>query len=154
MLSICYENRLQRFASLRILEQMCEFEASTSQKLRRRTIVPNPIVHFEIVGKEGKKLQNFYGSLFDWKVDANNEWNYGMVDTETPGAGIAGGIGPTMDGQSRVTVYAQVPDLQAYLDKAEKLGGKTLMPPTEIPGAVTMAMFSDPEGNVMGMIKG
>lgn len=114
--------------------------------------MPNPIVHFEIVGKDGKELQDFYGSLFDWKVDANNEWNYGMVDTQA--GGIPGGIGPTMDGAARVTVYAQVPDLQAYLDKAEKLGGKTLMPPTEIPGAVTMAMFTDPVGNVMGMIKG
>lgn len=116
--------------------------------------MPNPIVHFEISGKDPKQLQSFYGSLFDWKVDANNEWNYGMVDTETPGTGIAGGIGGAMDGQSRVTVYTQVPDLQAYLDKAEKLGGKTIMPPTEIPGAVTMAMFTDPEGNVMGMVKG
>ena len=45
-------------------------------------------------------------------------------------------------------------DLQAYLDRAESLGGKTLMPPTEIPGIVTLAMFADPEGNVTGMILG
>jgi predicted enzyme related to lactoylglutathione lyase len=102
--------------------------------------MPNPIVHFEIVGKDGKKLQDFYSSLFGWKVDADNEWNYGLVDTETPGQGIPGGIGPTMDGNARVTVYAQVPDLQA-------------LPPTEIPGAVTMAMITDPEGNSFGMIK-
>jgi uncharacterized protein len=116
--------------------------------------MPNPIVHFEIVGQDGKKLQDFYGNVFGWKIDANNEWNYGIVDTDSGGAGIAGGIGPTMDQKPRVTVYAQVPDLQATLDKAEQLGGKTLMPPTEIPGAVTMAMFADPEGNVMGIIKG
>jgi predicted enzyme related to lactoylglutathione lyase len=115
--------------------------------------MPNPVVHFEIVGKEGKKLQDFYAGVFDWKVDANNEWNYGMVDTETPGTGIAGGIGPTMDGQARVTVYAQVPDLQKYLDKAEKLGGKTLMPPTEIPGAVTMALVAYPGVNFLGIIR-
>lgn len=115
--------------------------------------MPNPIVHFEIVGSDGKKLQDFYGGVFGWKIDANNEYNYGIVDTDSSGTGIAGGIGPTMDGKPRVSVYAQVPDLQATLDKAEQLGGKTLMPPTEIPGAVTMAMFADPEGNVMGIIK-
>jgi predicted enzyme related to lactoylglutathione lyase len=115
--------------------------------------MPNPIVHFEIVGKDGKKLQDFYSSLFGWKVDADNEWNYGLVDTETPGQGIPGGIGPTMDGNARVTVYAQVPDLQASLDKAVELGGTVIMPPTEIPGAVTMAMITDPEGNSFGMIK-
>jgi predicted enzyme related to lactoylglutathione lyase len=104
--------------------------------------MPNPIVHFEIVGKDGKKLQDFYSSLFGWKVDADNEWNYGLVDTETPGHGNA-----------RVTVYAQVPDLQASLDKAVELGGTVIMPPTEIPRAVTMAMITDPEGNSFGMIK-
>jgi predicted enzyme related to lactoylglutathione lyase len=122
--------------------------------LKELKAMPNPVVHFEIVGKDGKKLQAFYAGLFGWKVDANNEWNYGMVDTETPGQGIAGGIGPTMDGQARVTVYAQVPDLQASLDKAVALGGKVVMPITEIPGAVTMAMVTDPEGNTMGLIKG
>ncbi|MEK7217098.1 MAG: VOC family protein, partial [Chloroflexota bacterium] len=65
-----------------------------------------------------------------------------------------GGIGPAQQEPGHVTVYVQVDDLDAYLKKAESLGGKTLMPPTEIPGVVTMAMFADPEGNVIGMIKG
>lgn len=116
--------------------------------------MPNPVVHFEIVGKDGKKLQDFYANLFGWKIDANNEFNYGMVDTDTPGTGIRGGIGPTMDGNARTTVYAQVSDLQASLDKAVSLGGKVIMPITEIPGAVTMAMIADPEGNTFGLIRG
>jgi uncharacterized protein len=115
--------------------------------------MPNPVVHFEIVGKDGKKLQDFYAGLFDWKIDANNEYNYGLVDTETPGTGIRGGIGPTMDGNPRVSVFAAVPDLQASLDKAEALGGKVIMPVTEIPGAATIAMISDPEDNTFGLIK-
>src|ERR1700722_7299655 len=104
------------------------------------------------MGGEGKTLQEFYAGLFDWKIAADNEWHYGMVDTQA--GGIAGGMGGEMGGGKRVRVYLQVPDLQEYLDKAEKLGGKTVMPPTEMPGAGTMAMFSDPEGNVTGMIKG
>ena len=67
--------------------------------------------------------------------------------------GIGGGI--SGDGAySGVTVYVQVDDLQKFLDKAESLGGKTVMPPMEVPGVVTLAMFSDPEGNVIGMIQG
>jgi predicted enzyme related to lactoylglutathione lyase len=111
--------------------------------------MPNPIVHFEIQSKDPKAIQDFYGKLFDWHIDDNNPWDYGMVDTHSEG-----GIGGTQGGPSRVTFYAQVDDLQAYLDKAEKLGGKTIMPPTEIPDAVTLAMFADPEGNVIGMVKG
>jgi predicted enzyme related to lactoylglutathione lyase len=39
------------------------------------------------------------------------------------------------------------------LRKAERLGGKTVMPPTEIPNMVTFAMFADPDGNVIGLVK-
>lgn len=115
--------------------------------------MPNPVVHWEIQSKDPKVIQEFYGKLFDWHIDDNNPWDYGMVDTHSEG-GINGGIGGSQSGANRVTFYAQVDDLQAYLDKAEKLGGKTIMPPTEIPDAVTLAMFSDPEGNIIGMVKG
>ena len=54
------------------------------------------IVHFEIIGKDGKKLQEFYSKLFDWKVDANNPMNYGMVGGDE--AGLGGGIASAMDG--------------------------------------------------------
>jgi predicted enzyme related to lactoylglutathione lyase len=114
--------------------------------------MPNPVVHWEIVSQtKGKELQEFYASLFGWTINANNPMDYGLVDTDA-GRGIPGGIGPTT-GSSRVTIYIEVDDLQASLDKAESLGGKTLMAPEEIPGAVTMAMFADPDGNVVGLIK-
>lgn len=115
--------------------------------------MPNPVVHFETMGKPSANLVSFYSGLFGWKVDANNPMNYGMVDTGT-GQGIPGGIGDEPDGTNRVTVYVQVDDLQKYLDDAVSRGATVLMPPTEIPGAVTMAMFSDPAGNTVGMIKG
>ncbi|MCH7802339.1 MAG: hypothetical protein IIC24_12485 [Chloroflexi bacterium] len=76
--------------------------------------------------------------------------NYGVVDTHS--GGISGGIGPTENGQNKTLFYVEVDDLQAYLDKAESLGGKTVMPVTVIPGMVTLAMFSDPTGNVVGMV--
>jgi predicted enzyme related to lactoylglutathione lyase len=114
----------------------------------------NPVVHWEINAKESRKLQEFYSTLFDWKIDTNNPMNYGMVETGGSG-GIAGGIGQAEDGAPQyVTFYVQVPDLQACLDQAEKLGGKTILPPTEIPNVVTIAMFQDPEGNAIGLLKG
>jgi predicted enzyme related to lactoylglutathione lyase len=117
----------------------------------------NPVVHWEINAKDAKKSREFYGSLFDWKIDTNNPMDYGMVDTggESKEGKIDGGIGQTEDGAPPfVTFYVQVDDLQAYLDKAEKLGGKTVLPPTEIPNVVTIAMFQDPEGNMIGLLKG
>ena len=110
----------------------------------------HPVVHFEVVGKEGKKLQEFYSQLFDWKIDANNPMNYGIVEAQE--GGIGGGVGPG-DGDGHVTFYVQVADLQASLSKAESLGGKTIMPPMEVPGGPAIAMFADPEGNVIGLVK-
>ena len=111
-----------------------------------------PVVHFEIYGKDEKKLQGFYSKLFDWKVDANNPVNYGLVDTDG-GRGINGGIAKAQPGTPGVTIYIEVEDLQAYLDKAVSMGSKVLVPATEIPGMVTYALFSDPEGNAVGLVK-
>ncbi len=117
--------------------------------------MPNPVTHFEIIGKDGKKLQDFYGKLFGWHIDANNPMNYGMVDTHT-GKGIGGGIGAgdPKHPSNYVTVYVEVDDLAAALKKAESLGGKTVMPPSDVPGGPRIAMFTDPEGNVVGLSKG
>ncbi|HZQ35647.1 MAG TPA: VOC family protein [Dehalococcoidia bacterium] len=112
----------------------------------------NPVVHFEIIGKDAAKTQQYYADLFGWKVDANNPMSYGIVDTG--GQGINGGIAGTQNGdQPRTLFYVAVPDLQATLDRAVSLGGKVLMPVTEIPNTVTLAMFSDPDGNTIGLLK-
>ncbi|MBF6599256.1 MAG: glyoxalase [Dehalococcoidia bacterium] len=109
------------------------------------------VVHFEVLGKDGKKLQQFYGSMFDWNVDANNPMQYGLVN---PGdAGLGGGIGGTQDGGPQVTFYVEVPDLAAALTKAESLGGKKISEPMEVPGGPTLAHFADPDGNVIGLMQ-
>jgi predicted enzyme related to lactoylglutathione lyase len=114
--------------------------------------MPNPVVHFEIVGRDGPALQKFYADAFGWKVDAANPMNYGMVDNG--GEGINGGIsGGEKPEDSWVTVYIQVDDLDAALVKIEAAGGKTVQPPLEIPGVVTMALFNDPDGHLVGLVK-
>jgi len=40
------------------------------------------------------------------------------------------------------------------LDKVEKLGGKRLLPPAELPSGPTPTMFADPDANVTGLILG
>jgi predicted enzyme related to lactoylglutathione lyase len=116
-----------------------------------RKKMPNPVVHFEIIGKDAAKTQSFYSDLFGWKVDSNNPMQYGMVDNG--GQGINGGIaGGDPDGP-RTTFYIAVSDPQAMLDKAEKLGGKITMPVTDVTEGTTIAMFTDPDGNLIGITK-
>jgi uncharacterized protein len=114
--------------------------------------MPNPVVHFEVTGRDGKKLQDFYSNVFGWKVNADNPMNYGIVDAADTGGGIGGGISAGDGGTKQVTVYIAVDNPQGYLDKVESKGGKTVMPVTEIPGMVILAQFADPEGNVVGII--
>ena len=113
-----------------------------------------PVVHFEIIGGEGTELETFYRELFGWKIDSNNPMKYGIVDTEGGAAGINGGVGPANDGHKRVSIYVRVEDLQATLDRVERLGGKTILLPTEVPGGPKLAMFADPAGNVTGLLLG
>ena len=112
-----------------------------------------PVVHFEIASKNVKRSQDFYTKLFDWKVNANNPMNYGIVDTGGQG-GIGGGIMQAPEGTPPyVTFYVHVDDLQKYLDKAGTLGAKTCVPPTSIPDMGSFAMFTDPDGHVVGLFK-
>ena len=111
--------------------------------------MPNPVVHWEVAGKNAKRLHDFYSKLFGWHVDANNPMDYGLVDTQA--GGINGGI--PEDPAGGTTIYVEVDDLQAYLDKAAGFGGSTEMPVTVTPNMVTMAKFVDPEGNVVGLVK-
>ena len=77
--------------------------------------------------------------------------NYGMV--EGGEGGIGGGLAGSQDGRPALTVYVDVDDRQATLDKAKSLGGEVVMPPMEVPGGLTIAQFNDPDGNVVGILK-
>ena len=110
----------------------------------------DPVIHFEIVGKDGAALRSFYEQLFGWKTTPVEGMGYALVEKE--GDGIGGGIGTSQDGGSHVTFYVSVDDPQAALDRAESLGGKTVQPVMTIPDMVTLALFADPEGHVIGLV--
>jgi predicted enzyme related to lactoylglutathione lyase len=118
-----------------------------------------PVVHFEVIGKDAGKLQSYYSELFGWEVDSNNPMNYGLVpregNTSAEGVGIGGGIGgPGPDGYpGHVTFYVEVPDIEAALVKAESLGGTRVMGPEKIMDQVELGQFTDPEGHLVGLVK-
>ena len=112
-----------------------------------------PVTHFEITAKDSKKVQDFYTKVFNWKL-TDAPMDYKMVDTNSgEHNGINGGIGQSRDGKGMLTVYVETDDLKGTLAKVEKAGGRTIMPPTQA-GPVELALFTDPEGNVVGLAKG
>lgn len=110
----------------------------------------NPVVWFEVVGRDGAALQKFYSELFGWELNDPGNYGYGMM--MNPERGIGGGVGQAQQGDGHVTFYVETDDPQAYLDKAEKLGGTTVMPVTEME-MVTVATFTDPQGHLVGVVK-
>ena len=108
-----------------------------------------PVTQFQIVAKDPDKAATFYGKLFGWSIDTNNPMQYGMV--ESAGEGIGGGIGK--EDVPLVTFYVAVDDPAATLEKLVALGAKVVMPPQDVPGGPTIARFSDPAGNVLGLVK-
>src|SRR5260370_20883858 len=109
------------------------------------------VVHFDISGQDPEELQKFYGEVFAWLVTPVPEMNYAFVDTEG-GSGISGGIGKAPGGPGQVAFYVASDDLQATLDRAEALGGKTSRPVVVIPETVSLAMFADPQGHEVGLV--
>src|SRR5207248_2054005 len=104
-----------------------------------------PVVHFEIIGKDPEKLRNYYGDLFGWTFDTrvpvseavSEAGNYGFVDRNTTpdGVGIPGGVGGGRGYEGHVIFYVGVPDVEAALQKAERPGGTRRMGPKGNPEA-------------------
>jgi predicted enzyme related to lactoylglutathione lyase len=50
-----------------------------------------------------------------------------------------------------VLFYVDVPDVEAALVAAERLGGKRQLGPLGTPGSLVVGQFTDPEGNLIGV---
>lgn len=113
----------------------------------------NPVTHFEVVGRDAEALQRFYREAFGWQMKPAGP-SYAMA---LPGDehGINGGVGSPPEGGSaaRVTFYIEVADLEASLAYVERLGGKRMLNPVDVPGGPSFALFADPEGNVIGIAR-
>jgi len=111
-----------------------------------------PVVHWEIESPEPAALRAFYRELFNWRI----------AEDEAPISWIPAGIGgpePGPAGHIRhsdrrgVTLYVQVADLRASLDKAAALGGTVVMEPLDLPDGPTLAAIADPDGNPVTLVQ-
>lgn len=115
-----------------------------------------PVAWFEITSTDHERAQQFYRDLFGWTVNADpNMGGYGIVDTGAGAQAVGGGIGPSQaPGDTGVKIYLRVDDLEKYLSRAEELGGQRHGEPMELPdGWGTVATFTDPDGNPVGLWK-
>jgi len=113
------------------------------------------IVHVEIPALDPTKAGTFYADLFNWNIKVDPSFDYHMFQVEP---GPAGGFvkvgehpGQPSYKPGEVLIYVSTDDIDATLAKAESLGGKILVPKTEIPQTGWFAFFSDPTGNRIGL---
>jgi uncharacterized protein len=113
--------------------------------------VGQPIVHFEILGKDHAAIRDFYASQFGWEM---NDVMDGYTLVTTADGSVNGALGTPPEGMDRmVNVYVQVDSIDDALASIEKAGGKTVVGRTVIPGMVVWAQFQDPAGNVIGLVE-
>ena len=118
-----------------------------------------PVVHFEIIGTAPEDLRGYYGELFGWEFDTSSPvsdavsepTNYGFVEQGSDGIGIPGGVGGGASHGPRAMFYVGVPDVEAALQKAERLGGTRTLGPAQAPSGLVVGHFTDPEGNLIGV---
>jgi hypothetical protein len=120
-----------------------------------------PVVHFEIIGKNPEQLRGYFGELFGWEYDTSSPVaeevsepaNYGFVNRATTGdgTGIPGGVGGGAGYDGHAIFYVGVPNVEAALRKAESLGGKRQMGPARAPSGLVVGHFTDPEGHLIGV---
>ncbi len=112
-----------------------------------RKPLPGKFVWFELVSKDAKKAQEFYGEIFGWKVQAfpMGGQTYEMI---LAGDAMLGGYAmPKSDRQPPHWIsYVSVEDVDAAAKAAAANGGKVVEAPSDIPGVGRTARIADPQG--------
>jgi predicted enzyme related to lactoylglutathione lyase len=105
----------------------------------------NLIQHIEWTTRDATRLRAFYGRIFDWKFREAMP-NYTLIE------GL-GGIFDAPDPQMPVliTPYVNVRDLTETEAKVRAAGGQIHKSRQEVPGMGWFTLFSDPDGNVIGL---
>jgi predicted enzyme related to lactoylglutathione lyase len=112
----------------------------------------NPFVHVELMSTDVGKAKAFYGKLFDWKLEdmPMGDSTYTMIRV---GEGTGGGLmkNPIPGASSSWVAYVLVDDVKAATGKAASLGATVMKDITEVPGAGSFSLITDPTGAMLGL---
>ena len=112
----------------------------------------NPFVHVELMSNDVGKAKTFYGKLFDWKLEdmPMGDMTYTMIKV---GEGTGGGMmkNPIPGAPSAWMAYVLVDDVRAATAKAKSLGANVMKDATEVMGAGTFSVITDPTGAMLGL---
>ncbi|GAA0966108.1 MULTISPECIES: VOC family protein [Actinocorallia] len=98
----------------------------------------------------------FYGMLFGWEsyvLSSDLVGDYTVFTLPGPTGGEVSGMSATTDSSSPATwlLYFQTPDSQESLQRVPDLGGRVLLPPTEMEDLGLLGLAQDAEGVEFGL---
>ena len=98
----------------------------------------------------------FYAGLFGWGINAMDmgTMTYTLFKVGEKDAGGMYKITPEMGGMPpNWMAYFAVADCDKTAEKVGSLGGRVIMPPSDIPNVGRFALVQDPRGAFFGIIK-
>jgi len=113
----------------------------------------NPFVHVELNTTDVGKAREFYGQLFDWKLEDMAMGPDGSYTLIKVGDGTGGGLlkNPTPGVPSFWLSYVLVDDIGAATKKAQALGARIVKDSIEVPDMGWLSIIQDPTGAALGL---
>jgi len=108
-----------------------------------------PIVHLEFRSFDFARASAFYAKVFAWRTEQNASSTYMKLDAEEGPS--AGWVRAEVSQAPGPLAYVVVEDLAATLAEVEAAGGRVLVPRLPFAGGGEIALFADPDGNVLAI---
>lgn len=111
------------------------------------------ITHIDIPVSDNARATEFYGSLFGWQISAPPGFeDYPMW--RAPNQISGGGLAPRGYDFTQPRSYVEVDSIDDTLALVTRHGGQVLMGKSPISDTSWWAIFTDPDGNTMGLYEG
>ena len=114
----------------------------------------NRVVHFEIPSDNPEKNMKFFEEVFQWKFTKfGNDpyWLAATGDEKLPG--INGAVMKQIAPGQPLINTIEVSNIDETIKKIMKAGGEIMKPKRSIPTVGWLAFFTDPDGNVHGVME-
>ncbi|MDD3654285.1 MAG: VOC family protein [Desulfotomaculaceae bacterium] len=112
------------------------------------------VIHFELNADQPERAVQFYENVFNWQIIKwDGPEDYWLIETGEVKQGINGAIIKRRHpGETTVNTISVV-DIEEFMEKIRKAGGKVLTEKMTIPGVGYVAYCQDTEGNTFGIIQ-
>lgn len=111
--------------------------------------MPVEIVHIEFKSANFTRTAEFYARLFDWQTEQNGAGSY--MKLNGTGGPSGGWVRADLVQSPGPIAYLSVEDLEKTLGEVEAAGGRVLVRSQPFAGGGEIALFADPDGNVLGL---